>query len=276
MEQNQIVSIFKNEEFGEVRTVKDGDKILFCGSDVAKALGYSNPSKALGDHCKGITKRYIPHPQSQEKQIEMSFITEGDIYRLVARSKLASAERFESWVFDDVIPSIRKTGGYVANEDLFISTYLPHADESTKIFFKATLDTMRKLDKENAELKDEIEYKENIIVGLVEDIDLAEKRQRIVQIIRKGCKTPGMIKARWALLYSEFEKKYHINLSSRLARLKSAEIKNYMDVIDKNMNMIAQLFEICCKIYENDYNALMQTWESTIKSADDISEGDGE
>lgn len=112
MEQNQIVSIFKNEEFGEVRTVKDGDKILFCGSDVAKALGYSNPSKALGDHCKGITKRYIPHPQSQEKQIEMSFITEGDIYRLVARSKLASAERFESWVFDDVLPQLRKTGTY--------------------------------------------------------------------------------------------------------------------------------------------------------------------
>lgn len=109
MEQNQTVSIFKNEEFGEVRTVKDGDKILFCGSDVAKALGYSNPSKALGDHCKGITKRYIPHPQSQEKQIEMSFITEGDIYRLVARSKLASAERFESWVFDDVLPQLRKT-----------------------------------------------------------------------------------------------------------------------------------------------------------------------
>lgn len=69
MEQNQTVGIFKNDEFGEVRTVKDGDKILFCGSDVAKALGYSNPSKALGDHCKGITKRYIPHPQSQEKQI---------------------------------------------------------------------------------------------------------------------------------------------------------------------------------------------------------------
>lgn len=268
MEQNQVISIFKNEEFGEVRTVIIDSEPWFVAADVCKALELSNPTVAVSRLDEDERAKF-----NLGRQGEATIVNEAGLYSLILGSRKPEAKEFKRWITHDVIPSIRKTGGYVANEDLFISTYLPHADESTKIFFKATLDTMRKLDKENAELKDEIEYKENIIVGLVEDIDLAEKRQRIVQIIRKGCKTPGMIKARWALLYSEFEKKYHINLSSRLARLKSAEIKNYMDVIDKNMNMIAQLFEICCKIYENDYNALMQTWESTIKSADDISGG---
>lgn len=105
----------KNDDFGEVRTIEENGKILFCGSDVAKSLGYSNPSKALSDHCRCITKRYIPHPQSADKQIEVSFITEGDVYRLITHSKLPSAEKFERWVFDEVLPSIRKHGAYMTD-----------------------------------------------------------------------------------------------------------------------------------------------------------------
>lgn len=88
----------KNDDFGEVRTIEENGKILFCGSDVAKSLGYSNSSKALSDHCRCITKRYIPHPQSADKQIEVSFISEGDVYRLITHSKLPSAEKFKRWV----------------------------------------------------------------------------------------------------------------------------------------------------------------------------------
>lgn len=129
VEGSSAVQLFKSEEFGSVRVLQDGDKFLFCGSDVAKALGYSNPPKALGDHCRSITKRYMPHPQSPDKTIEMLFVSEGDLYRLVAHSKLPSAERFESWVFDDVLPSIRKTGGYslrsMSSDDLIAKFGLP-------------------------------------------------------------------------------------------------------------------------------------------------------
>lgn len=109
------IKIFENEEFGQVRTIEENDRILFCGSDVAKALGYSNPRKAIRDHTKGGTKRSIPTAGGQQ---EMAFITEGDIYRLVVKSKLPSAEKFESWVFDEVIPSIRKHGAYMTPETL--------------------------------------------------------------------------------------------------------------------------------------------------------------
>ena len=138
---NELVKVFENEEFGNVRIVEDGDKVLFCGSDIAKALGYSNANKAILDHCKGITKRDTPTAGGIQS---MSFITEGDIYRLVARSKLPSAEKFESWIFDELLPTIRKTGGYVNNDDLFINTYLPFADDNTKLLFKSTLDVVKK------------------------------------------------------------------------------------------------------------------------------------
>lgn len=271
---NSMIQVFENSEFGKVRTTVIDGEPWFVGKDVAIALGYKEAPRAVRDHVDEEDKGVCVSPTPRGKQ-EVIIINESGMYSLIMSSKLESAKRFKKWVTSVVLPNIRKTGGYVANEDLFISTYLPHADEATKLLFKTTLDTVRKLDKENAELKaqnidlkDEVEHKENVIVGLVEDIDLAEKRQRIVQIIRRGRVTPGAIKARWALLYTEFEKKYHINLNARLERVKSKTIKNRMDVIDKNMNMIPQLFEICCKLYENDYNALMKTWESTIKCVD--------
>lgn len=112
------LQIFKNEDCGEIRIVEENGKVWFCGSDVAKALGYTNPNKAINDHCRCITKRYTPHPQSPDKTIEMSFIPEGDVYRLITHSKLPSAQKFESWVFDEVIPSIHKHGAYMTGETL--------------------------------------------------------------------------------------------------------------------------------------------------------------
>lgn len=105
---NKLVS-FENDQFGNIRTIEENGKIYFCGNDVAKALGYSNPRDALCKHCKGVAKRDIP--TSSGIQL-MSFIPEGDLYRLITRSKLPTAEKFEEWIFDDVLPTIRLTGKY--------------------------------------------------------------------------------------------------------------------------------------------------------------------
>ena len=115
--ENELM-IFNNPEFGEIRTIEEDGKVLFCGSDVAKALGYSKPQNAIDRHCKCALKRGIPHPQSPDKTIEMLFIPEGDIYRLAAKSELPGADRFESWIFDEVLPSIRKHGAYMTPETL--------------------------------------------------------------------------------------------------------------------------------------------------------------
>lgn len=107
--------IFNNPEFGELRTITEDGMTLFCGSDVAKALGYKNPTKALADHCKGVVERRTN--DSLGRQQIMKFIPEGDIYRLAARSELPGADAFERWIFDEVLPSIRKSGGYIAGQE---------------------------------------------------------------------------------------------------------------------------------------------------------------
>lgn len=103
------LQIFNSEEFGDIRTAEIDGKPYFVGTDVAKALGYSNPRKAILDHCKGVTKRDTPTSSGVQS---MSYINEGDLYRLIMKSKLPSAEKFEAWVMDEVLPTIRKTGSY--------------------------------------------------------------------------------------------------------------------------------------------------------------------
>jgi prophage antirepressor-like protein len=102
------LKIFNNAEFGQIRTVEINGKIYFVGKDIANALGYSNPRDAIARHCKGVVK----HDSFKEGGQEVALIPEGDMYRLITHSKLESAERFESWVFDDVLPAIRQHGYY--------------------------------------------------------------------------------------------------------------------------------------------------------------------
>ena len=108
---NQL-EIFKNEEFGKIRMVVIDDKPYFVATDIAKALGYAKPNNAIQTHCRYTLKHSIPHPQSKNKTLEVNVIPEGDMYRLITNSELPQAEKFESWVFDEVLPQIRKTGSY--------------------------------------------------------------------------------------------------------------------------------------------------------------------
>lgn len=109
------ISTFNNSEFGEIRTIQKNGEVLFCGSDIARALGYARPADAISAHCKGVC--VLPTPSAGGVQ-NTKFITEGDVYRLIAHSKLPGAERFERWVFDEVLPSIRKNGAYMTDDVL--------------------------------------------------------------------------------------------------------------------------------------------------------------
>lgn len=111
---NNKMQIYKNPEFGCVRTVEIGGKPYFVANDIARALGYKRPADAITAHCKGsVNRRYLTDGGEQE----MKIIPEGDVYRLIVRSQLPSAEQFESWVFDEVLPSIRSNGGYISGQE---------------------------------------------------------------------------------------------------------------------------------------------------------------
>lgn len=105
------LKIFNNTEFGQVRMIEENGQIWFCGADVANALEYKNSRKAIADHCKegGVTKRDTLTTRGIQS---ITFINEPNLYRLIIHSKLPSAERFEKWMFEEVLPAIRKTGKY--------------------------------------------------------------------------------------------------------------------------------------------------------------------
>lgn len=128
------IQTFSNIEFGEIRTIDVDNKPYFVGSDIAKVLGYKEPHKAVSRHCKGGMKRTILTNGGNQ---EVVVIPEGDVYRLIIKSKLPSAERFEVWVMDEVLPQIRKTGGYIPIKEeepneVFLARAVQVANETIK------------------------------------------------------------------------------------------------------------------------------------------------
>ena len=135
---------FVNEEFGSVRTVSINGEPWLVGKDIAIMLGYTNPHKAIRDHVddedKGVNESFTPGGRQQT-----IVINESGFYSLVLSSKLPAAKRVKRWVTSDVLPTIRKTGGYVANEDMFVETYLPFADDAVKNLFKLQCQVINQL-----------------------------------------------------------------------------------------------------------------------------------
>ena len=166
----------------------------------------------MARHCRYIVKRYTPHPQSPNKQIEINFVPEGDVYRLITHSKLPAAEKFEKWVFDEVLPSIRKTGGYISGQETM---------SDSELMAKALLVAQRQIEERDklvasqqqiiGELTPKAEYVDLILnnKGLVTITQIAKdygmsgsKLNRILADLHIQYKQSGQ----W-LLYSEHQNK---------------------------------------------------------------------
>lgn len=155
------LQVFKNTEFGELGVLVIDGKEYFPATDCARMLGYSNPHKAISDHCRadGVTKREgvslttNQYGISTEQVVEKTYITEGNLYRLIIRSKLPAAERFERWVFDEVLPTIRKHGLYATEKVL--DEILADPDYGIRLFseLKAERERRKALEMENAQHK---------------------------------------------------------------------------------------------------------------------------
>ena len=138
------LQLFNSPRFGDVRTLTEDGNTLFCGSDVARALGYTNPRDALARHCRGVVKRDTT--DSLGRTQETNFIPEGDLYRLITHSKLPDAEKFERWVFDEILPSIRRNGMYATPEMLAEMLLNPDAMIQTLQALKAEQEKRKALE----------------------------------------------------------------------------------------------------------------------------------
>lgn len=236
------LTIFSNEEFGEIRTIIINGKPYFCASDVAKSLGYSNTRDAVSRHCKGVEKHDIPTKSGNQI---VSFISEGDVYRLIMKSKLPSAEKFESWVMDEVLPTIHKTGGYVNNVDLMVNTYFSDIPDEQKGIVKGLLVN--------------IEEKQKKIVSLTNENDLlAQKnlewadRPLINSLVRAYASSIGN---NFGKAWNDFKKellyKHGINLNSRITNYLNTSGKKTkpktLDMLDNSElpNAISTVVSMC-------------------------------
>lgn len=109
-----------NSEFGKLDILVEDGKELFPATECARILGYSNPKDAVGRHCRGVVKRDLTDALGRIQKT--NYIPEGDLWRLIIRSRLPAAQKFEKWLFDEVLPELRRTGGYRAKP----AVDLPH------------------------------------------------------------------------------------------------------------------------------------------------------
>ncbi|EIJ79171.1 phage associated-antirepressor protein [Bacillus methanolicus PB1] len=157
---------FNHEMFGELPVLIVEGIEWFGATEAATALSFSDPHKAINNHVDDDDSTVHPVIDSLGRKQNKKFINESGLYSLIfGAAKQGNnpeikekAKRFKRWVTAEVLPTIRKTGGYVSNDDLFIQTYLPHADEQTKMTFKATLALVRKQNEQIAEMKPKADY----------------------------------------------------------------------------------------------------------------------
>lgn len=151
------IQVFSNDQFGQVRTVfKDGEP-WFVAADVCRALSIANPSDALR-RLDDDEKALVSIEGLSRGNDSGNIVNEPGLYSLVLGSRKPEAKAFKRWITHEVIPTIRKTGGYVNNEDMFVESYFPHADEFTKTFLRAQLTEVRMAQKEIEQLKPKAEY----------------------------------------------------------------------------------------------------------------------
>ncbi len=143
------INVFRNSEFGELSVLEIEGRPFFPATQCAKVLGYANPHKAIIDHCKGVTKRegvsitMNQHGVESKQTNAVNYIPEGDLYRLIVRSKLPSAEKFERWVFDEVLPELRKHGGYGDVGALIRAAVVEAVSETVRVIVPSIVSAMQ-------------------------------------------------------------------------------------------------------------------------------------
>jgi len=242
------IKIFQNNQFGEIRTTTDeNNEPLFCASDVTGILGYANGRKAITDNCnpKGVTTSDTPTNGGIQN---LTYINEGNLYRLIIRSKRPEAEQFEKWVCEEVLPSIRKNGIYAT--DSVIDNILNDPDFGIKLLTNLKEEKQKRLEAEQQiARKDEfIEIQNKEISQLAPKAEYADK-----VLISVNSFTTNQI-----------AKEYGVGAETLNAKLKSLGVQYkqndqwllYSKYQDKGYTKT--------NTYQKTVNEVERTWHSTV------------
>ena len=255
------LQIFNSEEFGQVEVIVINGEPFIELYSVGQALGYVKIDIKNGKEYKRIRVDRID-TIVENTEIEpfahggRKYLSEVMLYDFMLESKTSKCKSFKKWITHVVLPTINKTGGYIANEENFIDTYLPFADEPTKLLFKSTLAVITNQNGIISKQKSDIDYKSGVIQGLTEDIPLASKRQILNRVVMK-CSN---FNDRWKELYFNFEQKYHLKINARMEsynKTHKSKLRSKLEYIEE-IGMIDELYSIACKLYESEVNILVQ------------------
>ena len=239
---NNELKVFENVEFGKIKVVELNDDIWFVAKDIAEILEYSETSKMLrrldDDEMLKIEPTILGD-SAKSMAREITLINESGLYNAVLGSKKPNAKAFKKWITSELLPTLRKTGGYVANEDLFVNTYLPYADDNTKLLFNQTLLTIRtqneiiaKQKKENSKLLEENSHQHKLIDTMTESYDGTYIRTICVDYINKFSAKTGRDRGE---LYGDIYKLLGRSLKTDIYYQHEKYIKEQRELVKSNI-----------------------------------------
>ena len=260
------VTVFKNlvhPEFGELRTVEIDGEPWFVGKDVAEALGYNNTSKAIITHVADEDKiiKMLPNSQNGKTVGKTYIINESGLYFLILSSKLPSAKEFKHWVTSEVLPSIRKNGAYIRNqENMTPAEIVARGLIAAQKIIEEREKEIAHLNNRCGRLTQTIAEKQDVINAISRNVPAPTKRMMLNRVMRR--RSPELAQSRWSYLYARFDEIYHKNVKIRMKNYNAEpghrKCYSILDFIEKVLNMLDELYDLAVKLFESDFTQLMQ------------------
>lgn len=257
------VTVFKNlvhPEFGELRTVEIDGEPWFVGKDVAAALGYTNSRDAIATHVFADDKGVESIDTLGGRQ-KMTIINESGLYALVFGSRLKIAKDFKHWVTSEVLPSIRKNGAYIRNQENMTPAEIVARGliAAQKIIEEREKEIVH-LNNRCGRLTQTIAEKQDVINAISRNVPAPTKRMMLNRVMRR--RSPELAQSRWSYLYARFDEIYHKNVKIRMKNYNAEpghrKCYSILDFIEKVINMLDELYDLAVKLFESDFTQLMQ------------------
>lgn len=257
------VTVFKNlvhPEFGELRTVEIDGEPWFVGKDVATALGYSDAFGALKKHVDTEDK-LVCQIDSAGQRRSTTIINESGLYSLILSSKLPSAKEFKHWVTSEVLPSIRKNGAYIRNqENMTPAEIVARGLIAAQKIIEEREKEIAQLNNRCGRLTQTIAEKQDVINAISRNVPAPTKRMMLNRVMRR--RSPELAQSRWSYLYARFDEIYHKNVKIRMKNYNAEpghrKCTSILDFIDIGLNMLDELYDLAVKLFESDFTQLMQ------------------
>lgn len=261
------VTVFKNlvhPEFGELRVLEIDDELWFIGKEVANALGYKDLKNAVKAHVNAEDRKLLLRGQNTPLEIPnrgLTIINESGLYSLILSSKLPSAKDFKHWVTSEVLPSIRKNGAYIRNQENMTPAEIVARGliAAQKIIEEREKEIVH-LNNRCGRLTQTIAEKQDVINAISRNVPAPTKRMMLNRVMRR--RSPELAQSRWSYLYARFDEIYHKNVKIRMKNYNAEpghrKCYSILDFIEKVLNMLDELYDLAVKLFESDFTQLMQ------------------